>query len=142
MKEVIEQVKTELAASLEKADKAFSEAVKVTTDLEMRKVSLLAEVLELEKSIVPKRKEAEGQHKHVREAIQAATEARVEADAKMATIKAEIKAWEDKRAEAIKRADAAFLQRQTELEEKIVSLEKQLAEKQKKLDAFQEEWTK
>lgn len=135
-------VQAEMKASLDKAIHAMASVNDEVTALDVKKATLQAEVMTLSKAVEPLRQEAEGQRRATREIFLEQEKAGKELDSVKTAI---TRAQEDlakQKADAEKVIEDAKVSKIRDIEAKIKALEEKLSEKQKKLDAFQAEWSK
>lgn len=108
--------------------------------MEGRKATLSAEIDQISHGIEPLRRERDGQQAEVAKAYERSRQARVEADAEIAKIKADVEHWEKKKVTAKAEAEAehtkVMLAKQNELdvlEEKIANAEKKIRDLKNKI---------
>ena len=89
-------IKQSLEASMEAMRTLLGKVQSEVDTLEQQKAVLAVEVQNITRGLEPARKEAAGQQAEVEKAYERSRQARVEADAEIAKIKADVEHWEKK----------------------------------------------
>lgn len=131
-----------LIADMAALQKLFSKLQSEVNMLEQQKAVLAVEVQNITRGLEPARREAAGQMAELDKAYEKSRIARVEADAEIAKIKADVEHWEKKKVTVKAEAEAEHTKVMVSKQNELDVLEEKIQQANKKLQAFKEKMAK